>query len=288
MGNLVRVVEGCSTKIIDNPHSSPPALFYATLFRELCSVDATQRTITHDEGDAREGHVAEGYFGGEKAGVRWIESGSGMTPMDVQHTSYGLPNMELRWRYQWHRGEQGAHSGYQHLRLEVEFEDETAVDQFTTIWRQVFGWQPILLDEAAPLAQTMDDTLTREEKYTLAKNPETSGAVLLWLATIATTDASQDILRTVARNPSTAPSLLETLMTRQSEWLDDAIAQNPHTDGEMLRKLYHRQHDRIFVNRHYWLIAAHPNTPPDILKELARFIINIQHALNQNPNAPKQ
>lgn len=287
MGTQVRVVEGCTTKIIDNPHPAPPARLYAALFRELCQVDAARMTLTDDQGHPREGYTREGYFGSEAAGVRWVKSGSGMTPMHVQHTSYGLPGMELRWRYQWRRGEQGAHSGYQHLRLEITFDDDNAVDQFSVIWRQVFGWQPILLDEASPLDQTMDDGLTQQEKYTLAKNPETSGAILLWLATIATTDASQDILCTVARNPSTAPSLLETLMARQSERLEDAIARNPHTDGDMLRELYRRQHDRIFVNRHYWLIAAHPNTPPDILQELARFAENIQHALNQNPNAPK-
>lgn len=288
MGRQVRVVEGCSTKIIDNPHPTPPARLYAVLFRELCSVDTGQMTITQNEGNTRDGRVAEGYFGNERAGVRWVESGSGMTPMYVQHTSYGLPGMELRWRYQWHRGEQGAYNGYQHLRLEVTFEDEAAVDQFTVIWRRVFGWQPILLDEASPLAQTMDDNLTQQEKYTLAKDPETSGAILLWLATIATPDVDKDLLRTVARNPSTAPSILETLIDHRSEALDDAIAQNPHTDGDMLREIYRRQHERIYINRRYWLIAAHRNTPPDILQELARLVENIQHALNHNPNAPKQ
>jgi hypothetical protein len=140
-------VEGCNTKIIDNPHPTPPEQLYAVLFKELCQVDASQITITAEERIPREGFWAEGYFGTEQAGVRWIESGATIAPMDVQHTSYGLPGMELRWRYQRHKAGQGAYSDYQHRDLEITFDDDAAVAQFTTIWQLVFGQPPLLEDK---------------------------------------------------------------------------------------------------------------------------------------------
>src|SRR5688572_18617437 len=144
MTRYVRV-DGAPDKIEYSAEPAPPEKLYEVLFRELCQINSRKTTITREVSEPREGRIARGFFGTELAGIRWLESHATIAPLDVTHVSYGLPNMELYWQYQWHSGGH-APSTYTHSRLEVAFEDNLAVDRFTRIWQQVFGQAPILID----------------------------------------------------------------------------------------------------------------------------------------------
>lgn len=140
------VVENCPTNIEYSSSPLPTERLYERLFAELNPVDLRQRTITHQEHD-RDGEFAEGFDGSEQAGIRWVESWGKMSPAAVHHQSYGLPGLALSWRYQWYKGGHQPDT-YHHQRLEITFENQTAVDHFVRIWQTVFGEPPKLLDFA--------------------------------------------------------------------------------------------------------------------------------------------
>ncbi len=98
-------------------------------------------------------------------------------------------------------------------------------------------------------------------------------------------DLDQSLLGDVARNPSTPLDVLEALLDRRSEALDDMLAYHPQSTPEMLRTIY----KRLGPSRHtaYLWLAGNPNTPRDILENLGRSRSrDIQAALARNPNAP--
>jgi hypothetical protein len=276
-------VDGVPTSIEATFVSAPPRKLYEVLFREFCQIDITQMTITYQYGEPREGQIAHGYFGTEHAGVRWTEGYSTMTPMYVSDVSYGLPDTQIYWQYQWHSGGH-APSTYRHSQLEVTFENQRVADRFTQIWQQVFGQAPILTD----LSPEATDTL---EKRLIARNYDADSADL-----------------NHARDKTTSPETLAQLAAKVSDMdVLYQIAANPNTSGQVLRDLW--QHPRIiatreaverspygltvpffgsdedFLERLQFAIAGHAHTPSDMLAALAQSKnSSIRWAVKRNPH----
>lgn len=119
------------------------------------------------------------------------------------------------------------------------------------------------------------------EKLRLASNGKTSPEQLALLAQ----DVSEHVLEAVARNPAAPLLILEQLALYHSQMIEDTLARHTQASPDLLRELYQRQSVRYLGDRRYWLFAAHPNTPQEILTTLSRHKdVRIQEALNSNPN----
>lgn len=174
---------------------------------------------------------------------------------------------------------------YVHLRFRVVNRSPTRGDYTAALYTALLNHANstpeirALLDrlgDGLPLFQ-----MTQQEKMTLAADPTTPDEMLSLLAL----DLSEDVLRTLAHNPSTSLKILEMLLPYRSIFIDNAIAYNLNASGELLREIYRRQRTREVSYRNYAMIAAHPNTPQDILAELARNQNKgVQNALARNPN----
>ncbi len=100
------------------------------------------------------------------------------------------------------------------------------------------------------------------------------------------------VRRAVARNPSTPAEALKRLFEERNaagyRMNAEALAKNPRTPPEILRTLYGE------LDKYFWLdyfIAQNPNTPEDILRVLASKPSSEQGGyimgLASNPNLPK-
>jgi len=75
--------------------------------------------------------------------------------------------------------------------------------------------------------------LSYDEKYELARNPNTPVETLKVLAT----DESYSVRSWVARNPNTSPETLKVLATDEVYGVRSGVAQNPNTPVETLKVL---------------------------------------------------
>lgn len=196
------------------------------------------------------------------------------------HTASTTPILQkisdiLAQRHEWTRSQTRSHSAQ-----EREFKDYQKL--YMTIVQHPSCDAQVLatLDRLGPAVRLFQ--MTSWEKQALARAKTTPEDMLRLLAQ----DLDQNLLGDVARNPNTPLDVLEALLDRSSEALDDVLAYNPRATPEMLRTIYRR----LGPGRHvaYRQLAAHPNTPRDILEHLARSRSrDIQAALARNPNTPR-
>jgi hypothetical protein len=76
----------------------------------------------------------------------------------------------------------------------------------------------------------------------------------------------------LAKDSSTAAGLLDKLFSLADLDVDLALAKNPSTSPEILRKL-NRRHN-VEGRRLYYQFATHPNCPSDLLDEIVRLCVN--------------
>lgn len=176
-------------------------------------------------------------------------------------------------------------SWYLHLRFRVTNKNSAIGDYTATLYTALLNHANSTPEIRASLDRLGDGLplfrMTQKEKMKLAADPATPDEMLSLLAL----DLSEDVLSTLARNPSISLKILEMLIPYRAIFIDNAIASNLNASGELLREIYRRQHTREMSYRNYAMIAAHPNTPQDILAELARRRnASVQNALARNPN----
>jgi hypothetical protein len=195
------------------------------------------------------------------------------------HTSSTTPILQKISDILVQRHEQTHTHTRSHSAQEREFKDYQKL--FMTIVQHPNCDAQVLatLDRLGPSVRLFQ--MTSWEKQALARATITAEDMLRLLAH----DLDQNLLGDVARNPNTPLDVLEALLDRRSELLDDVLVYNPRATPEMLRTIYRR----LGPSRHvaYRQLAAHPNTPRDILENLARSRSrDILAALARNPNAP--
>jgi hypothetical protein len=74
------------------------------------------------------------------AWMLWHESTSIDTV--VEEETYGVPGVELRWRFRFGYVGQAGRAGYRHGTLQVQFSSADARDTFEALWRKHFGVEP--------------------------------------------------------------------------------------------------------------------------------------------------
>jgi hypothetical protein len=266
-------IDGVPTEIQETFGNDPPGKLYKVLFHELCRIDITSMTITYLYGEPREGQIGHGYFGTEHAGIRWTEGYSTVTPMYVSHVSYGLPEIQLYWEYQWHRGGH-APSTFDHTQLEIALGNERMAEHFTRIWLQVFGQAPILTDLVPDTSNTLEKRLIARHynadhtDFKLARDKTTPPETL---AQLAAKTSDMGVLYLIATNLNTTGQVLNDL------WQHPRVAA---TREAVERSPYGRTgpffgSDEDFLERLEFAIAGHLNTPADMLSALGQ---------SKNPN----
>jgi hypothetical protein len=123
-----------------------PLDFLNELFASLCNVDTRKGRTTEKTKIPGDTRVVRGFQGSERVGFRWVEEEcleTSMFPVRVEHETYGLPGMEVRWRYRREYAGQLGHAAFRHDCVTARFDNEEAMTQFQGIWRAVFGKTPV-------------------------------------------------------------------------------------------------------------------------------------------------
>jgi hypothetical protein len=129
------------------PGDTTSARFYEALFRRVAGVDVSHRHTTEELEVPRDERRVKGYCGNERVGYRWSEVTpleSSMFPSIVEEETYGLPGIDLRWRYRLAQDGQAGRSKFQHDHLDAGFANDEARAVFATVWTEVFGTEPKL------------------------------------------------------------------------------------------------------------------------------------------------
>lgn len=119
-----------------------PLDFFNELFVSLCNIDTRKGRITEETKIPGDMRIVRGFQGAESVGFQWVEEEcleTSMFPVHVEYDTYGLPSMEIRWRYRREYAGQLGHVAFRHSSLMARFDNEEALAQFQTIWCTVFG-----------------------------------------------------------------------------------------------------------------------------------------------------
>jgi hypothetical protein len=123
-----------------------PDDFLRRLFAELCGIQRLPLHVTEERVIPRDEREARGFRGTPEIGYRLVEREcleTSAVPYHVSIETYGLPGMEIRWHYCFDYAGQAGHAAFDHISLTARFEGWDARDQFTRIWRSVFGTEPV-------------------------------------------------------------------------------------------------------------------------------------------------
>lgn len=135
--------------------------FFEALFMACCGVDVRKTTITNKTEDAFYVRRVYGFQGTEDIGVRWVEIDdreSSIIPLYVETETYGLPGMTLHWSYSWSYAGQAGHAAFRHRSLLAQFEPGNAFEQFRSVWRQIFGVEPLFQPAPKPPVPIDEET----------------------------------------------------------------------------------------------------------------------------------
>ena len=89
-------------------------------------------------------------------------------------------------------------------------------------------------------------------------------------------------------NDSISPAILDTLANSNDLGIALEAVRNPNTTGETLERVYHA---KTYPDYFFQALAAHHNTPPDVLRELyrrPRTISGLDIWFAGNPSTPKE
>jgi len=89
-------------------------------------------------------------------------------------------------------------------------------------------------------------------------------------------------------NDSISPTILDTLANSDDLGIALEAVRNPNTTGETLARVYHT---KTYPDYFFQALAAHHNTPPDVLRELyrrPRTITGLDIWFAGNPSTPKE
>jgi hypothetical protein len=121
-----------------------PFSFFQRLFLLLSNVGInTPGTVTETEiTPMAEEEVTKGFYGREDIGLRFTARRSLETSlfgMWVSYETYGLPGIQVQWRFNLGKAGQLGYAAFSHESLEVGFQEEQDRVRFEEIWREVFG-----------------------------------------------------------------------------------------------------------------------------------------------------
>jgi hypothetical protein len=109
--------------------------------------------------------------------------------------------------------------------------------------------------------ESQDLNLIISVRKSVASNPSTSASILETLSK----DKDSDVRNAVARNSSTPANIFEILSKDEDFWVRRAVALNPSTPKHILETLAKDVHSS--VRR---VVANHPSTPASILETLSK------------------
>jgi hypothetical protein len=103
---------------------------------------AARSTVDQTEETPREERVVRGHVGTEAAGYRWIEATcleTSAIPVRAEIVAYGLPDLDLEWRFVLEKDGQLGFSDFRDRTLRVRFRSAAAEERFERAWRAAGG-----------------------------------------------------------------------------------------------------------------------------------------------------
>jgi hypothetical protein len=148
----MKVIEGLPSEPnpsdYDEVCSMPgPFSFFQRLFLLLSNVIIDMPgTVSETEIIPREAEVTKGFYGREDIGLRSTETRSletSMFGMWLNYETYGLPGIQVQWRFTLEKAGQLGYAAFCHQSLMVGFQEDQDRVRFEEIWGEVFGKKPI-------------------------------------------------------------------------------------------------------------------------------------------------